>query len=58
MTSLDYFKEKCSICFDSRCEFYFPGCEDQFCFECAKRFVCLFFPPLLLHSIQLAFSEA
>lgn len=36
-TQLDQFKEKCSICFDRRCDFFFPSCEDQFCTECVRR---------------------
>jgi len=27
----------CSICFENRCEFNFPRCQDQFCVACIER---------------------
>eukprot|EP01136_Pigoraptor_vietnamica_P042944 Opistho-1_new@17725 len=30
--------EACSICFENRCDFCLPACQDQFCKPCVKRY--------------------
>ncbi|RKP06736.1 hypothetical protein THASP1DRAFT_18073 [Thamnocephalis sphaerospora] len=36
---MDYWLERCSICFDHRMEFCLQPCRDQYCFECFQRYV-------------------
>lgn len=36
---LEYLQTRCSICFDSRFDFFFTNCRDQFCRSCFNHFV-------------------
>ncbi|KAI8050803.1 hypothetical protein BDF22DRAFT_693482 [Syncephalis plumigaleata] len=37
--SMEYWQERCSICFDKNLEFCLQPCRDQFCFECFQRYI-------------------
>lgn len=39
--NVEYWLQKCSICFDNNYDFYFDGCRDQFCYSCFDRYVML-----------------
>ncbi|KAI9591998.1 hypothetical protein BDF19DRAFT_388894 [Syncephalis fuscata] len=37
--TMEYWQERCSICFDKKLEFCLQPCRDQFCFECFQRYI-------------------
>lgn len=36
---VEYWVERCSICFESRLDFYLPRCRDQYCLDCFSKYL-------------------